>query len=248
MNKEKKYMPYYYYGFDWTYIVLVLPCLILSLWASAKVNSTFKKYSRQRTLLGLTAQEAAMRVLSANGVQRCPLSGCPATLTDHYDPRANVIRLSDSVYDNTSTAAIGVACHEAGHAVQYAQDYAPIKLRAAIIPVTNIGSKLAIPLIFCWASCSPVWASSLIPLSILASPVFGLSVVFQFATLPVEFNASHRALQTIESTGILTEEEQKGARKTLTAAAMTYVAATATALAQLLRLIVLFGRRNNDQR
>ena len=161
-------MPYYYYGFDWTYIDLVLPCLILSLRASAKVNSTFKKYSRQRTLRGLTAQEAAMRVLSANGVSGVRIERVSGNLTDHYDPRANVIRLSDSVYDNTSTAAIGVACHE--------------------------------------------------------------------------------ALQTIESTGILTEEEQKGARKTLVAAALTYVAATATALAQLLRLIVLFGRRSNNNR
>ena len=240
-------MPYYYYGFDWTYIVLVLPCLILSLWASAKVNSTFKKDSRQRTLRGLTAQEAAMRVLSANGVSGVRIERVSGNLTDHYDPRANVIRLSDSVYDNTSTAAIGVACHEAGHAVQYAQDYAPIKLRSAIIPVTNIGSKLAIPLILLGILFSGLgqFSDTIIYIGIAC---FGLSVVFQFATLPVEFNASHRALQTIESTGILTEEEQKGARKTLTAAAMTYVAATATALAQLLRLIVLFGRRNNDQR
>lgn len=240
-------MPYYYYGFDWTYIVLVLPCLILSLWASAKVNSTFKKYSQQRTLRGLTAQEAAMRVLSANGVSGVRIERVSGNLTDHYDPRSNVIRLSDSVYDNTSTAAIGVACHEAGHAVQYAQDYAPIKLRAAIIPVTNIGSKLAIPLILLGILFSGLgqFSDTIIYIGIAC---FGLSVVFQFATLPVEFNASHRALQTIESTGILTEEEQKGARKTLTAAAMTYVAATATALAQLLRLIVLFGRRNNDQR
>lgn len=240
-------MPYYYYGFDWTYIVLVLPCLILSLWASAKVNSTFKKYSRQRTFRGLTAQEAAMRVLSANGVSGVRIERVSGNLTDHYDPRANVIRLSDSVYDNTSTAAIGVACHEAGHAVQYAQDYAPIKLRAAIIPVTNIGSKLAIPLILLGILFSGLgqFSDTIIYIGIAC---FGLSVVFQFATLPVEFNASHRALQTIESTGILTEEEQKGARKTLTAAAMTYVAATATALAQLLRLIVLFGRRSNNNR
>lgn len=240
-------MPYYYYGFDWTYIVLVLPCLILSLWASAKVNSTFKKYSQQRTLRGLTAQEAAMRVLSANGVSGVRIERVSGNLTDHYDPRANVIRLSDSVYDNTSTAAIGVACHEAGHAVQYAQDYAPIKLRAAIIPVTNIGSKLAIPLILLGILFSGLgqFSDTIIYVGIAC---FGLSVVFQFATLPVEFNASHRALQTIESTGILTEEEQKGARKTLTAAAMTYVAATATALAQLLRLIVLFGRRSNNNR
>ena len=240
-------MPYYYYGFDWTYIVLVLPCLILSLWASAKVNSTFKKYSQQRTLRGLTAQEAAMRVLSANGVSGVRIERVSGNLTDHYDPRTNVIRLSDSVYDNTSTAAIGVACHEAGHAVQYAQDYAPIKLRAAIIPVTNIGSKLAMPLILLGILFSGLgqFSDTIIYIGIAC---FGLSVVFQFATLPVEFNASHRALQTIESTGILTEEEQKGARKTLVAAAMTYVAATATALAQLLRLIVLFGRRNNDRR
>ena len=240
-------MPYYYYGFDWTYIVLVLPCLILSLWASAKVNSTFKKYSRQRTFRGLTAQEAAMRVLSANGVSGVRIERVSGNLTDHYDPRANVIRLSDSVYDNTSTAAIGVACHEAGHAVQYAQDYAPIKLRAAIIPVTNIGSKLAIPLILLGILFSGLgqFSDTIIYIGIAC---FGLSVVFQFATLPVEFNASHRALPTIESTGILTEEEQKGARKTLTAAAMTYVAATATALAQLLRLIVLFGRRSNNNR
>ncbi len=240
-------MPYYYYGFDWTYIVLVLPCLILSLWASAKVNSTFKKYSQQRTLRGLTAQEAAMRVLSANGVSGVRIERVSGNLTDHYDPRANVIRLSDSVYDNTSTAAIGVACHEAGHAVQYAQDYAPIKLRSAIIPVTNIGSKLAMPLILLGILFSGLgqFSDTIIYIGIAC---FGLSVVFQFATLPVEFNASHRALQTIESTGILTEEEQKGARKTLVAAAMTYVAATATALAQLLRLIVLFGRRNNDRR
>ncbi len=240
-------MPYYYYGFDWTYIVLVLPCLILSLWASAKVNSTFKKYSQQRTLRGLTAQEAAMRVLSANGVSGVRIERVSGNLTDHYDPRANVIRLSDSVYDNTSTAAIGVACHEAGHAVQYAQDYAPIKLRSAIIPVTNIGSKLAMPLILLGILFSGLgqFSDTIIYIGIAC---FGLSVVFQFATLPVEFNASHRALQTIESTGILTEEEQKGARKTLTAAAMTYVAATATALAQLLRLIVLFGRRSNNNR
>lgn len=240
-------MPYYYYGFDWTYIVLVLPCLILSLWASAKVNSTFKKYSQQRTLRGLTAQEAAMRVLSANGVSGVRIERVSGNLTDHYDPRANVIRLSDSVYDNTSTAAIGVACHEAGHAVQYAQDYAPIKLRAAIIPVTNIGSKLAMPLILLGILFSGLgqFSDTIIYIGIAC---FGLSVVFQFATLPVEFNASHRALQTIESTGILTEEEQKGARKTLVAAAMTYVAATATALAQLLRLIVLFGRRSSNNR
>ena len=166
-------------------------------------------------------------------------------LTDHFDPRTNVIRLSDSVYDSTSTAAIGVACHEAGHAVQYAQHYAPIKLRAAIIPVTNIGSKLAMPLILLGVlfSAFGYMSYSLVYLGIAC---FGLSLLFQLVTLPVEFNASRRAMEAIESAGILTDEEQKGARKTLTAAAMTYVAATALALMQLLRLIMLFGGRSRD--
>ena len=132
-------MPYYY-GFDWTYVVLVLPCLILSMWASANVNSTFKKYSGQLSSRRITGAEAAQRVLMANGVQGVKIQRISGNLTDHYDPRTNVIRLSDNVYDNTSTSAIGVACHEAGHAVQYAQSYAPIKLRAAVIPVTNLGS------------------------------------------------------------------------------------------------------------
>ena len=138
-------MPYYY--FDWTYVVLVLPCVLLSLWASANVNSTFRKYSQQYSSRRLTGAEAAQRVLSANGVYGVRIERISGNLTDHYDPRTNVIRLSDNVYGNTSTAAIGVASHEAGHAVQYAESYAPIKLRAAIIPVTNIGSKLAMPLI-----------------------------------------------------------------------------------------------------
>ena len=136
--------PMYYYGFDWTYIVLVLPCILLSLWASANVNSTFQKYSSQFSLRHLTGAEAAQRVLYAHGVRDVRIERISGKLTDHYDPRANVIRLSDEVYGSTSTAAIGVACHEAGHAVQYAQDYAPIKLRAAIIPVTNFGSRLAL--------------------------------------------------------------------------------------------------------
>lgn len=239
-------MPYYYYGFDWTYVVLVLPCLILSLWASANVNSTFKKYSKQYSLRQLTGAEAAQRVLRANGVHGVRIERVSGNLTDHYDPKTNVIRLSDGVYNNTSTAAIGVACHEAGHAVQYAEGYAPIKLRAAIIPVTNFGSRLAMPLILIGLLFSTLgsFSDTLIYLGIAC---FGLSLVFQLVTLPVEFNASRRALHAIEDGGLLTEEEQKGARKTLTAAALTYVAATAVALAQLLRLITLFGgRRRND--
>lgn len=238
-------MPYYYYGygFDWTYLVLVLPCLILSLWASSNVNSTFRKYSKQYSLRRLTGAEAAQRVLSANGVRGVRIEHVSGNLTDHFDPKSNVIRLSDQVYSNTSTAAIGVACHEAGHAVQYAEGYAPIKLRAAIIPVTNIGSRMALPLILLGILFSS-FGDTLIYLGI---GCFALSLVFQLVTLPVEFNASRRALQAIESGNLLTEEEQRGARKTLTAAALTYVAATAVSLAQLVRLLALFGgRRRSD--
>ena len=238
------YYPYYY-GFDWTYIVLVLPCILLSLWASSNVNSTFKKYSKQYSARRLTGAEAAQRVLSANGVYGVRIDRVSGNLTDHYDPKTNVIRLSDSVYSNTSTAAIGVACHEAGHAVQYAQNYAPIKVRAAIIPLTNFGSKIAMPLILVGILMTFLgsFSDTLVYLGIAA---FGLSLVFQIVTLPVEFNASRRAMQAIESANILTPEEQRGARKTLTAAALTYVAATAVALAQLLRLMLLFGGRRRD--
>jgi Zn-dependent membrane protease YugP len=194
---------------------------------------------------GITGAQAAERVLRANGVSGVRIERVNGNLTDHYDPRANVIRLSDSVYSNTSTAAIGVACHEAGHAVQYAQSYAPIKLRAAIIPITNIGSKLAMPLILIGLLFA-VFENLSYTFVYLGIACFGLSLVFQLVTLPVEFNASRRALAAIETGELLTEEEQKGARKTLRAAAMTYVAATAVALAQLLRLILIFGRRRRD--
>lgn len=234
------YYPYYY-GFDMTYLYLVLPCLILSMIASHNVNATFQKYSRQFSQRRITGAEAAQRVLQANGVPGVRIERVSGKLTDHYDPRTNVIRLSDSVYGSTSTAAIGVACHEAGHAVQYALGYGPIKLRAAIIPLTNFGSKIAMPLILAGLLLGA--ADFLIPLGIAC---FGLSFVFQLVTLPVEFNASRRAMEAIAGTNLLTEEEQRGARKTLTAAAMTYVAATAVALAQLLRLITLFGGRRRD--
>ena len=231
--------------FDWTYIVLVLPCVLFSLIASSSVNSTFKKYSQQYSRRGITGAQAAERVLRANGVHGVQITRVSGNLTDHFDPKANVIRLSDSVYGSTSTAAIGVACHEAGHAVQYAQSYAPIKLRAAIIPVTNLGSKLAMPLILIGLLLSSFENVSY-SFVYLGIACFGLSLVFQLITLPVEFNASRRAIRAIEDGEILTAEEQKGAKKTLTAAAMTYVAATAVALAQLLRLLVLFGRRRDD--
>ena len=239
------YYPYGYYGFDWTYLVLVLPCILLSLWASSNVNNTFKKYSRQYSSRGLTGAEAAQRVLMANGVRGVRIDRVSGNLTDHYDPKTNVIRLSDSVYSNTSTAAIGVACHEAGHAVQYAENYGPIKVRAAIIPLTNFGSRIAMPLILAGILMTFLgsFSDTLVYLGIAA---FGMSLVFQIVTLPVEFNASRRAMQAIEESNLLTEEEQRGARKTLKAAALTYVAATAVALAQLLRLIVLFGGRRRD--
>jgi len=240
-------MPYFY-GFDWTYLVIILPCMILSLWASSNVNNTFKRYSNQFSRRGITGAEAAQRVLRNHGVHNVRVEHISGNLTDHFDPKTNVIRLSDQVYNNTSTAAIGVACHEAGHAVQYAQNYGPIKLRAAIVPVTNLGSKLAMPLILVGILLSFLGNLSY-TLVYVGIACFSLSVVFQLITLPVEFNASRRALKAIEAGGILAEDELSGAKKTLRAAAMTYVAATAVAMAQLLRLLILFGgrgRRNND--
>ena len=240
-------MPYSY-GFDWTYILIVLPCIILSLWASSNVNSTFQRYSSQYSYRRITGAEAAKRVLNSHGIYDVRIERISGNLTDHYDPRTNVIRLSDSVYDNTSTAAIGVACHEAGHAVQYARNYAPIKLRAAIVPITNFGSKLAMPLILIGTLLSFMGSFSF-TLVYLGIACFGLSVVFQLITLPVEFNASNRALKAIERGELLTAEELKGAKKTLKAAALTSVAATAVAMAQLLRLLLIFGgrnRRSND--
>lgn len=232
--------------FDWTYVVLVLPCVILAMWASSSVNATFRKYSQQHSRRGITGAQAAERVLRSNGVSGVRIEHVGGNLTDHFDPKTNVIRLSDEVYASTSTAAIGVACHEAGHAVQYAQNYGPIKLRAAIIPITNIGSKLAMPLILLGIVLNFLGDLSY-TFVYLGIACFGLSLVFQLVTLPVEFNASRRAMQAIESGELLTEEEQSGARKTLSAAAMTYVAATAVSLAQLLRLILIFGgRRRRD--
>ena len=240
-------MPYYsyYYGFDWTYLVLVLPCIILSIWASARVNSTFRKYSEQISARRITGAQAAQRVLSSNGIYNVRIEKTAGNLTDHYDPKSNVIRLSEGVYDSASTAAIGVACHEAGHAVQYAQNYSPIKLRAAIIPITNIGSKLAMPLILLGILFSALGVFSTTIIN-LGSGCFALSLIFQLVTLPVEFNASRRAMEAIENNQLLTFEELAGAKKTLNAAALTYVAATAVSLMQLLRLISLFGGRRRD--
>lgn len=237
-------MPYFY--MDWTYL-LVLPCILLSLWASANVKSTFNRYASLHSRRGLTAEAAAREVLRANGVYDVRFERIAGELTDHFDPRSNVIRLSDSVYSSTSVASIGVACHEAGHAVQYAQSYFPIRVRAAIIPVTNLGSKLAMPLILIGILLTSFAELSdlLVNLGILC---FSLSLIFQLVTLPVEFNASRRALAAIRDTRILDEEELNGARKTLRAAAMTYVAATAVALSQLMRLLLIFGRTGGRRR
>lgn len=235
-------MPYYgFYGIDIYYIVLILPCIILAAWAQMRVKSTFNKYSRVRNMRGITGAQAAEAVLRQNGVTGVRVERVAGNLTDHFDPRTNVIRLSDSVYGSDSVASVGVAAHEAGHAVQYAVGYVPIKLRAAIVPVTQIGSTAALPLIILGLFMN---SGILIDIGIWA---FALATVFQLVTLPVEVNASRRALAAIDQDGLLTSEEYPMAKQTLTAAAMTYVAALATALMQLLRLLLLFGgRRRND--
>lgn len=228
---------------DYYYIILVLPAIIFAMIAQVKVNTTFNKYSRVRTRRGITGADAARAVLQANGVGGVRIERVSGNLTDHYDPRTNVIRLSDSVYDADTVAAVGVAAHEAGHAVQYAQQYVPIKLRAAIIPVTQIGSSLAMPMIFIGMFID---AFSLIKLGLI---FFFMSVLFQLLTLPVEINASNRAIDAIAATQILGEDELPGAQKTLTAAALTYVAVLMVALAQFLRLFLIFGggRRDRDR-
>ena len=237
-------MPYYsyYYPYNSSGMLLVLICAVFAMWASAKVNSTFKKYSKQNSIRGITGAQAAQRVLMANGIHGVRIERVSGNLTDHFDPRTNVIRLSDSVFSSTSTAAIGVACHEAGHAVQYAMGYAPIKLRAAIIPLTNFGTKIAWPLMLVGLLLSSM-SYAFYNLVYVGIACFSLSLVFQLITLPVEFNASRRALVAIEEGNILTDDELVGARKTLRAAAMTYVAAVATSLAQLLRLLAIYGNR-----
>lgn len=229
----------YFWGYDLTYFIFMIPCLILSLYCSAKVNSTFNKYSKVANRRGLTGAQAAYQVLTSNGVTGVKIEHVSGNLTDHFDPRTNTIRLSDSVYNSTSVAAVGVAAHEAGHAVQHAQDYFPNKLRSAIVPVANIGSKLSWILILI-GFLLPVQYNFVITLGIV---FFSLSVLFTLVTLPVEFDASRRALATIQGSNLLYDDEYTGAKKTLSAAAMTYVAAAATAIAQLLRLILLANRR-----
>lgn len=231
---------FYYYGIDWTYLVFVLPAMIFALIAQSMVQSTFNKYAKTPTKSGMTGYQAARMVLDQNGIHDVQIEQVAGNLTDHYDPKAKVIRLSDATYASNSAAAVGVAAHEAGHAAQHAQEYAPIKLRTAIIPITNIGSRLTLPLILIGA------VLAIQPLVTLGILFFALSTVFQLVTLPVEFNASRRAMEALRSSGRLYDDELVASRKVLTAAAMTYVAALAVSLMQLLRLILIFGRRSRD--
>ena len=230
----------YFYGFDIYYFILVLPAVIFSLWAQASVNSTYDKYSRQTTYSRMTGFEAARRILDANGLHHVHIERVSGHLSDHYDPRTNVIRLSDGVFNSTSVAAVGVAAHEAGHAVQYATDYAPIKMRTAILPACQIGSTISWPLIlFGFFMNSQLMVN-------IGLILFASIAVFQFITLPVELNASNRAVDALAASGRVSEVELYGIEKVLKAAAMTYVAALAVSLAQLLRLVIRFGGRRND--
>lgn len=230
-------MPFYY-GFDSTYLIFVLPAILISLFAQIKVQSAFNKYSKVRTLSGITGAQAALKVLETSGITGVKIEAVSGNLTDHYDLTKNVIRLSESVYASDSIAAIGVAAHEAGHAVQYAENYAPIKFRAAIIPITRFGSMLSWPLFLMGMLFN---FSALMYVGIA---FFAFALLFQLITLPVEFNASKRALQTIKDTYMLREgAECNGAKSVLSAAALTYVAAMITSLLHLLRLIVISNRR-----
>ena len=229
----------YYYGFDWTYILVLIGALF-SLLASAKVKSTFNKYKKIRSASGMTGAEAAQRILHQYGIYDVGIEHVSGELTDHYDPRAKMLRLSDSTYSSASVAAIGVAAHECGHALQHKEEYGPLKLRTSIVPAANIGSKLGIPIILLGVFLGS--NSILINIGIW---VFSLAVLFQIVTLPVEFNASSRALAAVEQYGILGSDEVRHTKKVLSAAAMTYVAAAASSILQLLRLVLLFGKRRD---
>ncbi len=226
-----------YYGFDIYYLILVLPAILISAVAGIKVKTTFAKYSS--VFVGISGAEAARRVLYAAGVTNVRIERVAGSLTDHYDPKSNVIRLSEKVYGANTVSAVGVACHEAGHAIQYAVGYTPIKIRAAVIPACQFASN------FSWIALFIGLIFNFDKLIIAGIALFSLVVLFQLITLPVEFNASIRAVNAIKENGILDSRELSGAKKVLTAAAMTYVAALLTSLAQFLRLILLFGRRND---
>lgn len=221
--------------FDWTYLIIVMPMVLIAMWAQIKVQSTYKKYSTVYSRAGMTAEVAVRKILDSNGLYNVGITRVPGELTDHYDPRTNTIALSDSVYGSTSVAAIGVAAHEAGHAIQHAVGYGPIKVRTAMVPVTNIGSKLSMPLVILGLLLSYY------PLAYAGIVLFGLTTVFQLVTLPTEFNASRRAVQALGGYGYLNDEELKGTKKVLSAAAMTYLAALFVSLASLLRLLIIVG-------
>lgn len=233
-------MPFFYW-FDWTYLVFILPCLVISMIAQTKVSSTFSKYSKIPNTRHITGVEAAQSVLSAHGITNVRIERVAGKMTDHFDPRSNTIRLSESVYDSPTIAAVGVAAHEAGHAVQHAQGYLPNKLRSAILPVCNVGSKISWILIIVGLFL-PVQYDWVLYLGIL---FYAASVVFTVVTLPVEFNASKRALAAIRNSTMLEGNEYSGARSVLSAAAMTYVAAAFTAIMSLLRLLVIANRSRN---
>lgn len=224
-------------------MILVLIGVILSLAASAKVKSTFARYSKVRSMTGMTGAEAAQRLLNSQGIYDVTVRRVPGSLSDHYDPRTKTVNLSDDVYSSTSVAAIGVAAHECGHAIQHAVGYAPLNFRSALVPIANFGSQISWPLILIGILIGG-FGSPIVQLGII---LFSLAVLFQLVTLPVEFNASSRAVRLLDSTGILSGNEVDGTRRVLGAAALTYVAAAAGSILQLLRLIILFGgRRNND--
>ena len=229
-----------FYGFDIYYFILIIPALLFGIWAQNQVNTNYQKYSRIRTMRGMTGAEAADYILRQNGIYNVSINQISGHLSDHFNPKTNAINLSESVYNSTSIAAIGVAAHEAGHAVQHAVNYKPIKIREMVIPVTQIGSWLYLPILLVGVFLS---SQGLVNLGIL---LFSTLAIFQLVTLPVEFDASDRAIKTLSQSGILYGEEITGAKKVLRAAALTYVAALVSSLAQLLRLILIFGGRRRD--
>lgn len=231
-------MPFFFY--DYYYIILVIPAMLISLWAQFKVKSTYRKFSDVRNTRGITGAYAAQAVLTHYGIRDVRIESISGNLTDHYDPKAKVIRLSEGVFNATSIAAIGIACHEAGHAAQHAENYVPIKIRNTMVPVCNIGSRLGVPLALLgyFLGFEPLIAFGLI--------LYSAITLFQLVTLPVEFNASRRAIKVIDETNLLYDDEMSGAKKVLKAAAMTYVASMLVALASLLRLVLRFSRRSNN--
>ena len=230
-------MPYFY--FDYYYLILVVPALLLAIWAQVQVKTTYRKYSRVPNSRGMTGAYAAQAVLNFYGITDVRIERVSGNLTDHYDPRSKVIRLSDGVYNSSTVAAIGIARHEAGHAAQHAENYAPIKIRNAIIPVCNIGSTIGIPLALIG------WIFSFSILIYVGLGLYAAVFIFQVATLPVEFNASRRAIKVIDETQLLRDDEIGGAKKVLAAAAMTYVASMMVSLANLLRLLLRFSNRRD---